>query len=1003
MTKLFSDTGPRIFGLPAGVDFPEQLIAGLDQRLSGQPQAAIARVTVFVNTQRMERRLTALYQQRSPCLMPRIKTLQQIPHLPQAAGLRPVTPPLQIRLELTEALSQLLQRAPDLAPRAALPDLAETLTALMDEMAGEGVDPAALDSLDMGAHAEHWQRSRLLLQAMADYAHRPDQLPGAEARLRAAVMAVQQGWQASPPGDPVLVAGSTASRGATRLFMEAVAALPQGGLVLPGFDFDQPEHVWQSLDASPHGPVPEDHPQARFRGLLRSLNLAPDDVRHWTDTPPAAPERNRLVSLALRPAPVTDQWLSDGPALRPQLARATEGLSLIEAPTPRDEAEAIAMAMRSAVAAGKTVALISPDRGLTRQVSTALDRWRIRPDDSAGLPLNQSAPGRLLREVAALEQERPALARVLGLLKNPLVCTASPRISRGQHLLWVRDVERRLRRDGYSQPTGAQLAKWARSEPLRQVWLDWLEDIVLSAPRSEAGAAVAVTQRLANHRARAEALCAGPEGTGSGALWEEQAGVDALALITELTEAAPHGGALNAADYGRLVTSLMSGREVRRSIDSHPGVIILGTLEARVQSADIVVLGGLNEQGWPEQPGPDPWLNRKMRAALGLLSPERRVGLSAHDFQQAVAGTSVILTRAKRGDEAETVPSRWLNRLTNLLGGLGADGARALADMRARGQRWLSLAAQLGDLEVAAMDAPERAGLTRATRPAPRPPTEQRPTAIAVTQVERLIRNPYETYARKILRLHPLDPLVPVADARVRGMLLHDAMAAVIRDGTPFPDGPAGIDALSQAMEQALENQQIDPALGQLWLAQFRVALPSFSAREQARAQGGTPQVVEQRISWRPPDCPITLTAQPDRIDRLSDGTFAIFDYKTTQPSRAQVVKFTKQLPLQAAMLEGGAFESIIGPGPATVSTMGYIGLGSSRTDTDIARYDKEDDLVADTWTGFLALMALYDQRSQGYQARQAMEKTTDSSDYDHLSRYGEWTESDPFDPEDVG
>ena len=80
-----------------------------------------------------------------------------------------------------------------------------------------------------------------------------------------------------------------------------------------------------------------------------------------------------------------------------------------------------------------------------------------------------------------------------------------------------------------------------------------------------------------------------------------------------------------------------------------------------------------------------------------------------------------------------------------------------------------------------------------------------------------------------------------------------------------------------------------------------------------------------------------------------------------------------------------------------------HIGLGSSRTDTDIARYDKEDDLVADTWTGFLALMALYDQRSQGYQARQAMEKTTDSSDYDHLSRYGEWTESDPFDPEDVG
>ena len=76
------------------------------------------------------------------------------------------------------------------------------------------------------------------------------------------------------------------------------------------------------------------------------------------------------------------------------------------------------------------------------------------------------------------------------------------------------------------------------------------------------------------------------------------------------------------------------------------------------------------------------------------MLPERRIGLSAHDFQQAIAAPEVWLTRAERSDaEADTVPSRWLNRLTNLLSGLPDQGGRdALDAMRARGQQWLDWA-----------------------------------------------------------------------------------------------------------------------------------------------------------------------------------------------------------------------------------------------------------------------------------------------------------------------
>jgi ATP-dependent helicase/nuclease subunit B len=58
----------------------------------------------------------------------------------------------------------------------------------------------------------------------------------------------------------------------------------------------------------------------------------------------------------------------------------------------------------------------------------------------------------------------------------------------------------------------------------------------------------------------------------------------------------------------------MAAREVpEEAVITHPSIAIWGTLEARVQSADLVLLGGLNEGIWPRLPGPDPWLSRAMR------------------------------------------------------------------------------------------------------------------------------------------------------------------------------------------------------------------------------------------------------------------------------------------------------------------------------------------------------------------------------------------------------
>ncbi|MEO0903960.1 MAG: double-strand break repair protein AddB, partial [Pseudomonadota bacterium] len=391
-------TTPRIFASPPGVDFAQGLVAGLTARCKGMTPTDLARVEIYVNTTRMQRRIRTVFDAGPARLLPRVRLITDLANDPISLDLPPAVSPLQRRLELSQFVAKLLDKEPDLAPRAALYDLSDSLAKLMDEMQGEGVGPEVITGLDVTDQSGHWERALAFLKIITPFFDQQNEPPDKEARQRMVIEALAQKWQTEPPQHPILIAGSTGSRGATALFMQAVAKLPQGAIILPGFDFDLPDTVW---DAMNDDLTAEDHPQYRFRRLMDLIGFQRKDVGDWSGQTPVHPARNKLISLSLRPAPVTDQWLSDGPDLG-DLHHATKGLTLVEAASPRVEAETIALRLRQAAEDGITAALISPDRMLTRQVTAALDRWDIKPDDSAGTPLALSPPGRFLRHIADL-------------------------------------------------------------------------------------------------------------------------------------------------------------------------------------------------------------------------------------------------------------------------------------------------------------------------------------------------------------------------------------------------------------------------------------------------------------------------------------------------------------------------------------------------------------------------------------------------------------------------
>jgi ATP-dependent helicase/nuclease subunit B len=960
---------PSVFGLPPGVDFPAALVAGLIARMADQPVEAMARVTLILNTQRMRREVGARFQAHGARFLPRLMLLTEVASLgalPQPPG----QSALRRRLDLAVLLDKLLETGTTDFPRTALFDLADSLATLMAEMEGEGVPPERIAALDVSSHSAHWARTQAFLgivsQAMAG------DTPDAEAQLRQAVLALTAGWSAGPPNHPVILAGSTGSRGTTALLMQAVARLPHGAVVLPGFDFDLPDPVWNAMSDAM---TAEDHPQYRFRRLMEALGINRDAVQRWTTTEARSPGRNRLISLSLRPAPVTDQWRVEGPDL-PDLPTATDGMTLVEAPNERAEALAIALILRQAAGTDQTAALVTPDRTLTRRVTAALDRWGIRPDDSAGKPLALSAPGRMLRLVAGLFGQRLTVDMALALLKHPLAFSGQgSALGRGQHLILTREYELFARANGPAFPTAESLRTWAEASDIlgAKPWAALLGQVLCG--HEEMGALPLATF-VARHLDLASRLARGFADTGDGGLWDKEAGKLALAVMTELAAEADvaTGALLTSGDYQSLFRSILQRHEVRETESVHPRIMIWGTLEARVQGADLVILGGLNDSVWPASPPPDPWLNRSMRKAAGLLLPERQIGLSAHDYQQAVAAPKVVLTRALRGAEAATVPSRWVNRLVNLMAGLPErHGPEALAAMRRRGQDWLDLAA--------ALDTPvER--VPPATRPSPKPPVEARPKRLAVTEIKTLIRDPFAIYAKHILRLRPLAPLRPEADPRLRGTVVHEILERFLRQG-----GESSADLLAIA-GQVLDARVAWPLARAIWRARIEKAAAAFLAF--SSGTGGKPVLIEEKGAVTLPALGFTLTGKPDRIDRLDDGRLLLIDYKTgTPPSTKQQEEFDKQLLLLAAMAEQGGFAEL---GPAEVAQVAFVGL---KADPKVVSILLEPGQIAETWARFGKLISTYARPGKGYTARRAMELQKDPSDYDHLSRFGEWHMSD--------
>jgi len=731
----------------------------------------------------------------------------------------------------------------------------------------------------------HWQRALDLFAVVLDRwpaeLQRIGRIDAAE-RRGVLLQRLAERWDRTPPAGFVCAAGITDSAPAVARLLRCVADSPRGMVVLADLATAMDEIEWQPL--GPHAPDPvtgltrrsiETHPQFHLKLLLERMSVNRGEVRQWRDGSDhdATVARGKAVANALASAEFTAKWTTLGPE-----QRRLGGIAAAELATPGEEAQAIALALREvAETPGRTGALITPDRSLARRVAAHCARWGIAIDDSAGRPLSILPSGTLLTALAEAATQRFAPLALLTLLKHPLVRFGD---ARRDWLDGVRALDRVLR--GPRPAAGlAGIDLHLRTARRGEAAAWWPEARALLEPieRVFDGGARPIAELLGALREAAQALC-------GDALWAGPAGRAAAELLREAEDHAAHGPAvIDPASLGPLLKTLMDEVAVRPPQGGHPRLAIYGLIEARLQTADVMILGGLNEGTWPGLPAPDPWLAPRIRIELGLPGLDRGVGMAAHDLAQALGAPAALMTRARRGGTQPAIASRFWLRLQALAGD--------------RFERATALEGWARALDDPGEHLP-------AAKPMPEPPAERRPKAIAVTDVDRLKADPYAFYAKRILGLTQLDPVDADPSAAWRGTAVHDILERWAREDA------CALDKLHDRARARFDG--VHPMQRALWRPRLMEAIDWIVAQMGRNIDAGrTVLAVEQ--SGEIAIAGVTLTGKFDRIDRLPDGALAVIDYKTGKPPSPAAVRegFSLQLGLLGLIAERGGYAGIAG------------------------------------------------------------------------------------------
>lgn len=858
----------QVFNVPAGAPFALTVAKFIAARHASTP-FGMADVVIWVPSPRLKQSLQQAFLDvgKGRAILPQIHAMSYSEELAEQLQFESsldasdcINPVQKLVL-----LSRLIQAAYPEIKGSAAASQAAGLAALHDRLKAYGLNRDDLKQLVPSALSEHWQQNLDFIDIVLE--NYPAIL--AEAGLQDPAQKLIEWFEAqinayleNKADSAIYAVGFADTTPAGKLLLKSIVSQAKGVLVLPG---------WQDLAQK----VPPAHAQASLHELVHELQV----------------EKNEIQPLDGDQGLWSKVWAGDALQVADLASQ-----SIVECQNVEQEAQVCALILRQALEQESgTCAVVTPDKNMAARIKNILyARYNIHVDDSAGTPLLELPAGKLAVAVLDVVHKNFSPLALANLIYHPFVCGG---MTRAEWLGKSRRLEKSLRKLPPATSGLAQLRRHINTPDALEI-IDKIESAFKPFLRRRDSGLSEFSNQL---RQVLDALTQTAEGA---RLLKGEDEKTLHQFLLQLGHDQPFSKS-NTFDYNKEVLLGLLGQATVRPVDVNRQVMILGPLEARFSGVSKVVIAGVVEGTWPHEPQPNAWLSLHMLEKLGLPGPQKIAGLNAHDFTLiASAAKEVIYTMHLRSEDgAPVLPSRFLLRLEAAL--RKTEQAGEFESLVKRGAVWID---RLKGIQCIGKSTPVGQSVGR-------PAMKAVPKRWSASAVRDLMQCPYRFYAKRILRLKPLDEFEKLPDASVRGEVIHVILQAFFAPvkGLPLPfDERVGANNQDRALvhlrrigEEAF-NRIGNDAVRKAWWPRFTVMSKAFiDWLVENPARNIVACEVEGEIELNG----IRLFAIADRLDK-AEGGLCIIDYKTgTLPTATNIrLGYEPQLPVEGLIAAKGGF-----------------------------------------------------------------------------------------------
>ncbi|MGI9461849.1 MAG: double-strand break repair protein AddB [Alphaproteobacteria bacterium] len=809
-------------------------------------------------------------------------------------------------------------------------------------------------------------------------------------------------YQKTRPSQPVIIAGSTGSRASTRYLMKSVLTLKNGMVILPGFDKDMEDDIWNFLSSS--GKIAKQpkeksipfllsalvHPQRSMVNLLKFLNTPLEAVRYFNHNAPTANIIARQQLLGEVFLPPTKNWLKRNQDntyqnLQNNIKTALDTITILTTPDRDGEADMISLIIKQQMVKNdKTITLVSLDKQLIRQVLLNLAREGILVEDSSGTEFWQSPLGIFIFITSRFfSLANPASLKHL--LCHPIILSSQDKnLPLYSFLEQINlDIESDITREKFITAIN-QLSyhhgKNKFSLKQKNALLNWLEPMMVVLDTSQQHTQKTISQWLKEFINFITTISKDDK--------THLFTSDAKKKFQQMIDSFIHHQVIDdfsmtQKDFHDWLYELLADETLHRPFLQLDRLKIVGPLESRLLKSDITILAGLTEGVWPRSTTPDPWLPKTIRRHWGLPSDEEKLSLSAHDFATNFLSPEIFLLSREKENGVDLEKSRWLQRLEALLH-LYPDAKNKIEN---RKQKWQAILQRHHNITNQYLPQPFP---SPATPPSPKPPLTSRPKQLSVTEIEKFIANPFWLYGKKILKLTKPNDAADDHTAQDKGKLLHKILKEFIEQKSHHPSQEQIF--LYELCDTALTTYQPSRVVKNFWQEVFYQSCDVFWQHYQSLAIKQSWVELNGKIDLSLKNYSFVLTARADRIDIDKNGKITIIDYKTgaLPISTKRQSGESLQLPLEGLMVAKNGFPAITTAKDIDLEFWHLCGKESKIEKFDKTKRNDSKQTPALITTAKQKLQNIIHQLADADYGFTACEEKTESH-YELLARTGEW------------